>query len=471
MSASGPNSLNGALNNPGLLAALYPNLNLPSLAQLYQSEQAAMEAPLQQMTAQLQAITAQSSAWQAIGAQVTTLAQDFNNLSLATTWQSPAAASSSPTVLTATAGSSAAPGTYVVNVSQVGQPEIVVGQTVESSATAQLNLSAQTVTINSQQIGITATDSLNSIAQKINAANAGVSAAVIDSNGSYQLSLTSTQDQAITGSGTDLFGTTSQGLALNLSSPFQAAKPWNYQINGVSESSTTSTDSQSIPGVTLSLVGLGSSTVTVTSSDSGVTSALSSIAKDYNALESAIGKYTAKGAPLAGDPTAEGLLGQVNQLLFSYNTSLPVGYQSVTDAGLSLTLNPDKTTTLTFNSTAFQSAYTANPGAIQELLAGGASGGGGIGSQLHALLNTIGQPGGGIIANLLNGFQQQIQSVKTAEQNEQALITMQQSALASRFNQEMNMLIGLMGQKSMLDGLLNQLGGSGSQGSSSKPGG
>ena len=470
MSSSSPNSLSGVLSNPALLQALYPNLNLTSLAQLYTEEQQAMEQPVQEISTQLQTITSQSTAWQAIQSGVSTLQQDFQALAQTSTWQSSAAASTNESAVTASASSTATQGTYLIDVTKVGQPEIAVsGNSTYSSATSALNLNAETDTINGASIDITSSDSLNSLAQKINGANAGVTASVIDDNGAYYLSLTTTSDQAFTYSGQDLFGTSAQGPAIDATNPAQPASPWQYTVNNSLEvSSTSATDSQTIPGITLTLQGTGTSVVSVSTSSNPAQQALGQLASDYNSLQATISKYTGKGDVLAGDATAEGIMGQINRELFTYNTSLPVGYQTVADAGLTLTLNADKTTTLNFSSSTFSSAYAANPTALQSLFAG-TSGGSGLAGSLSTQLQSLSAPATGVIATVLQGYQSEIQSLNANEQAQQNLVQLQQTALGNQFNQEISTLVSLLGQQSTVSSLINAVeGNSNSSNSNSK---
>lgn len=467
MSVTGPNSLTGVLQNPTLLSALYPNLNLTGLANLYTNEQNALNAPLQQSTTELQKITSQSAAWQTIQAKVQAVQSDFNSLSQSQTWKSAQASSSNTAVATAAASSAATAGSYLVDVTQMGQQEIAVGSSSYASSSSSLNLVNQTVQLNGASISITSADSLTSIAQKINQANAGVTASVINANGSYQLSLTSTNYSAITGSGSDLFGTGAQGLAVNLGAPVQAAQGWQYTVNGIPVTSTSTTDSQTIPGVTLTLLSTGVTDVNLQTSGSSAQSSLSQLAQDYNSLESTVTQYTAKGAPLAGDTTAEGLMNQVNSQLFTTNGSLPFGFQSVTDAGLTLTLNADKSTSLTFTSTTFQTAYQANPSAIQTLFAG-SSASPGLAGGLSTMLNSFAASGSGVISSILQGYQSQIQALQNSQQAQENLIQLQQQALSSQFNRELDALIAVMGQQSTVTGLLNQLTGSSSSSSGTK---
>jgi flagellar hook-associated protein 2 len=220
--------------------------------------------------------------------------------------------------------------------------------------------------------------------------------------------------------------------------------------------------------VTLNLVNTGSTpaTITVSTSSSGASSALSQLVSDYNSLQSTIAQYTAKGAVLAGDATAEGIMSQINRALFTYDTSLPVGYQSIADAGVTLTLNSDKTTTLNFSASTFSSAYASNPAALQNLFTG-ATGTGGIAGNLSTQLKSLSAPSTGVIATILQGYQNEIQSLNQSEQAQQSLIQLQQSALANQFNQEINTLISLLGQQSTVNSLINAVTGQSSSSSSS----
>ena len=161
-------------------------------------------------------------------------------------------------------------------------------------------------------------------------------------------------------------------------------------------------------------------------------------------------------------------MGQINRELFTYNTSLPVGYQTVADAGLTLTLNADKTTTLNFSSSTFSSAYAANPTALQSLFAG-TSGGSGLAGSLSTQLQSLSAPATGVIATVLQGYQSEIQSLNANEQAQQNLVQLQQTALGNQFNQEISTLVSLLGQQSTVSSLINAVeGNSNSSNSNSK---
>ena len=462
--STGPSPLGSLLNNPQLLQALYPGLNLTGLSQLQQEEETALEQPLQTMTKQISNFTQISQAWSAIESAVNTLASDATTLSQTSTWAAPTASVSPSGVLSATASSTATAGTYNVDVTTAGTYDQWLGSS-QTSATNALNLQGS-FSINGTSISVATTDSLNSIAAKINAADAGATATVMTGtyNGatSYYLAVDSTQYAALNISDPNgvFEGTGSSGLGM---AEKVTGSPWIYTVNNVMTSSTTGTDSTTVPGLTLNLQGAGSATVTVTTSTSQAQSALSQFVSDYNALQADINKATGKGAILQGDPTTEGIMQQINSALMSSSSSAPAGYQSVADAGVTLDLQSDKTTKLAFSSSTFQTAATANTKALEAIFTGS----GGVATQLKTVLNNLGDTSTGIIAGVQTNIQQQISDLTNEETQQQSLITVQQNALRDQFNQEMQALIAVTSQKNQLSGLLTAMLNSGNSSSSS----
>lgn len=465
--SSGTSPLGSLLNNPQLLQALYPGLNLSGFSQLQQEQQAALEQPIQNLTSEVSNLTQISQTWSGIQADVNALATDATTLATASNWAAPTASVSTTGVVAASASTSAPAGTYNVDVTTQGAYDQWLGQS-ESSSSSALNLQGS-FSINGTSISVAATDSLSSIAQKINAADAGATATVMSGtyNGttSYYLAVDSTAYGPLTISDpNNIFGGTGSS-GLGMAEQAGAGKAWVYTVNGVQTSSTTGTDSVTVPGLTLTLQGAGTTTVTVTTSTSQAQSALNQFVNDYNALQSAINKATGKGAILEGDPTAEGIMQQINSVLLSLNSSAPVGYQSASDAGLTVNLQSDNTTQLAFSASTFTSAATANAQALQSIFTGSS----GIGTQLKTVLNNLGDTSTGIIAGVMTNLQSQISDLTNEEVQQQSLITIQQNALQDQFNQEMQALIAVTSQKDQLSGLLTAMlnGGSSSSTSSS----
>lgn len=111
-----------------------------------------------------------------------------------------ATTASGQTLLSASALSGAAPGSYAVKVLQTAQADKLSGNTFTNSTTA-LGLAGDFI-INGKTVTIAASDTLSSVSDKINAVNSGSSASgvtaaiVTDSSSAQRLVLTSTQTGA-----------------------------------------------------------------------------------------------------------------------------------------------------------------------------------------------------------------------------------------------------------------------------------
>jgi flagellar hook-associated protein 2 len=181
------------------LTGLVSNTDWQSLVTSINADQKqAAEAPLNaELTSQQNTL----SAWQSFNTSLSAITSYIttNNLNSAQGYQSYDAsltcADSSITpsnVLSASLGTGTiAAGTYAIEVSNLATPEQIASDSFTSSGTA-LGISGQMV-INGTTISVASTDTLSSIANEINSANAGVSASVLSiSSDEYKLELQST---------------------------------------------------------------------------------------------------------------------------------------------------------------------------------------------------------------------------------------------------------------------------------------
>ena len=266
---------------------------------------------------------------------------------LNTSLQKVTATPSDAGVLSATAGSSAVPGNYTVNVSQLAQSHNLVAAGQTSSSTAIGDGSATTVTFDfgtisggtltngvysgaafnsnssgTKSITIDGTNNtLEGIRDAINAAAMGVTATIVnDGSGTpYRLALTSANSGAsnslkITTSGGDgsinsLLGYDPAGTQ-NLTQTL-AAQNALLTVNGIAITSASNTVSEAIQGVTLTLKNTTATpaSLTVARDTAAINTAASGFVDAYNALASQIKSRSAygtdgkEGGPLAGDST------------------------------------------------------------------------------------------------------------------------------------------------------------------------
>ena len=274
---------------------------------------------------------------------------------LNTSLQKVTATPSDAGVLSATAGSSAVPGNYTVNVSKLAQSHNLVAAGQASSTTAIGDGTATTVTFDlgtisggtltngiysgaaftsngsgTASITIDGTNNtLEGIRDAINAADLGVTATIVnDGSGTpYRLALASSSSGAsnsikITTSGGDgaidsLLGYDPAGTQ-NLTQTL-AAQNASLTVNGIAITSASNTVSEAVQGVTLTLKNTTTTpaSLTVARDSETINTAASGFVDAYNALASQIKSRSAYGADaktagaLAGDGTLRAMQEQM----------------------------------------------------------------------------------------------------------------------------------------------------------------
>jgi len=183
--------------------------------------------------------------------------------------------STNPAVVQAAISGTTAAGDYAFSVTALAQAETLHSDTQETRDVA-LDLEG-TFTLNGAAVSALATDSLDSLAAKINGAHAGVTASVVSDGPGFRLEMTSeTTGKAGAVSFTDGNGVL-RGLGVlegNLvpKNVVVAASDAAYSINRSTRSSASNTVT-AIPGLNITLSGTGTTTVSV-SATGGVLKAL-----------------------------------------------------------------------------------------------------------------------------------------------------------------------------------------------------
>ena len=335
---------------------------------------------------------------------------------------------SDPNALAAAADSTAVPGTYGVNVSQLAQSQNLVAAGQTSSSAAIGTGTATTVTFDfgtisggtltngvysgaafasngsgTKSITIDSTNNtLAGIRDAINAAAMGVTATIVnDGSGTpYHLALTSTSS----GVSNSLKITTSGGDAAidsllaydpagtqNLTQTL-AAQNANLTVNGIAITSASNTVSGAIQGVTLTLKNTTATpdSLTVARDTSAINSAASSFVDAYNALasqiksRSAYGTSTSAGGALAGDGTLRAMQDQLRNI---FNTPASGGtLTSLAQVGIAFQSDGS----LKLDSSALDSAISANFSDVTNLFSSST----GYATRLQAWAKSTLDPGG-----------------------------------------------------------------------------
>lgn len=134
--------------------------------------------PIRRLQQQQAQITQQLGVFGAFRGRVSALSSAANSLNSASAYNPSKASSSATDVATITASSGAVAGIYDLKVYQLAQAE-KVGSSAQAGVSTALNMSG-TFSINGKSISVVSSDTLTSIAQKVNSAGAGVTASIID---------------------------------------------------------------------------------------------------------------------------------------------------------------------------------------------------------------------------------------------------------------------------------------------------
>ncbi|OYT70162.1 MAG: hypothetical protein CFK49_07750 [Armatimonadetes bacterium JP3_11] len=147
--------------------------------------------PIQRLMVRKSQLQNRMSAFDQFRGLVNSLASAAGALSVNSAFNSVRGSSSDTNVATITSSTEALPGTYELRVSKLAQAHKIVSG-AHTSATAELGAEGQFM-VNGKIITLQSSDTLNSVAQKINAAGAGVTASVLTTSTGAYLTLTANE--------------------------------------------------------------------------------------------------------------------------------------------------------------------------------------------------------------------------------------------------------------------------------------
>jgi flagellar hook-associated protein 2 len=478
-------SLTSLWNNPTLLQGLIPGVNVQAMQAALQAEEAQAAAPLQQLSQDQQTLSAQAQAYSQVQSALSQVLQDAQALELSSAFaQTAAPVSSNPSVVTASAeaGSQPPAGVYSVQVTALASPAVLSTQSLTTDPTAALGWSGSlTITVNaglsqtpvSFTVNVSSTESLNDVAQAIDSAAAFtlpqgtvLSAVVLPTSTSsgqgYVLSL------SVNGGLTSSQISTSGSIPALTWTQTSTYSPASFTVNGVPNQSTSNVATGAIPGVDLTLLTTGSAQITVGANPQATASQVQQLVNDISSAVGIIQKQTGKGGPLEGDAALNALVQQLETLLSSQVPGQPAGYSSLTDMGLTESYSQTSGMSISFSSSTFEAALTANPSAVSSLFT---TQGSGLAWQIANLVQTYTAPSTGILASDQTAIQNQEQQLANEEQALQQSINLLQQNLQAQFQTDLKELVQNLAQVQLVQAWVNQItGSSGSSGSGSGQG-
>lgn len=282
------------------------------------------------------------------------------------------ATSSNTDLLTATADSTAAAGTYDIKVTQLAQAGVQASASQASAKTAMGASGTFTLTAGDKSFDITleSTDTLENIRDKINSAvltgddetQEVATATIVNTGNGYKLVVASSERGTENAVSID----SNLSTALGGFTATQTAQNSKFTVNGLEIERATNSVDDVIDGVTLNLVKADTTTsltLTVGKDTDAITTKVNAFISAYNSLASTISDLHKKGGTLEADNTATSVLYQL-QSVFNVPANIAgsdVNY--LTQVGISF----KKDGTLALDSTAFTKALKNNGDAVTAL--------------------------------------------------------------------------------------------------------
>jgi len=260
------------------------------------------------------------TAYGSLNTSLSSLRSAFAALNTEDAYEALKATASDTSVLSATATSEATPGTFTLNVTSLARPQVTTsgtGQFADINATifdsGSFSITQDGDTTN---VDLTGVDSLAELRDAINAQQTGVKASIInDGSGAtpFRLVLTSAKPgvaDAFTVSDTTKLGAGAAGAVLNLSTDATngVAKDTEFTYNGIAVKSSSTTVDEAVPGLNLSVLKTGSTSVTVTDDNSRLKTKIKAAVSAFNSFNDFFGAQTKLDTtgsgrpPLASDP-------------------------------------------------------------------------------------------------------------------------------------------------------------------------
>ena len=380
---------------------------------------------------------------------------------------------SDQTVLTASASSTATPGSYQVRVTQLAQSHQITnkGATAVSSVTTDIVTGASATftfrvgTGTNQTVTLSSTATLENLQTSINDLGAGVTASIVNAGSettpAYRVILTATASGASNGVTIVADGTTlnfTNGGGTGGVDTLQAAQDaiaivGDPILNPITLQRSSNTITDAIPGVTLALLkttGASTVSVNVTRDNGAVKENIKKFVTAYNDIVKFVNERTTydvatkKGALFFTEPTAKGFLSQLRQALSASVSGLTT-YSSVGEIGF----KTERDGTLTVDDAKLDSVLSTNYKAVKSLFINQA-GVTGVAQRVSAAIDAIDDISTGSLTVRKNALIKQLSSLTDEIGRKEDALSAYEEALKRQYAALDGLLSRVKGQSTFL---------------------
>lgn len=413
--------------------------------------------PLVYMEDQIKRLQLQSDGLRDVNTRMSNLETKLSSLVSLSTFNAKAVKSSDEDVAKATAGPSAAVGTYEVVVTKLAKAHRIASDDLEADPSDDLGLSG-TFTINGKQVTISSGMSLNDIRDAINQAGAGVRATVIgstlvleseESGADHAMELVDSAEGVLKSLGLLDDGDSVKHV-------LQEAQDAEFSINGVNLTRSSNTISDAVQGVSFTLTGEGTATITIEQNVDGAFDAIKAFVEQYNSVQTFINSITAKGEVLQGNSTILRLQSSLYSLVSGF-VSAPADakYRSLAQIGITVGRNGN----LSIDESALRKALEENPDEVRALFAATADKDGydGVAVRLRDFVRAYTQSGTGILASQGNSYREQMDALRESMERFEERLKLREQALRRQFTEMERVLASMQNLSNALAGQIIQL--------------
>lgn len=367
-------------------------------------------------------------------------------------------------VLTVTANGNASPGSYDLNVTQLAKAAKVRATPTFADRFDEVRAGTISIAVDGEEaieITVDEGEDLKSVVDKINASDADVNASLIFDGTNYTLQVSNQDTGYSTTNASDALvishtTTGSNGFALTFPTPDASTQAQNAQftLDGLAITSTDNEVETALDGLSLNLVGTGTSTLQVGKDLETTKENIQAFVDSYNDLmglikrEMTVTEGQDRNQKLAGEPFLGRIKNDLQDIVTQEISGLGGSFQSLRMIGIST----NKTSTLVIDSDDLDEALNKDINGVGDVFSFDTDG---IAEALTTIIDLYTDGNESILRERqdafkerLTNFDDRIERLETRIENLNKTLIKKYSALEqtmSTLNQQSNALLGLVG--------------------------
>jgi len=409
-------------------------------------------------------------AWRDINTRLDNLESKITDLKLSSTYNSRTTNSTNKDVVTATAANSANEANYDITVNQVATAQRLIGARKTGFSAA----ADDVITLNGTDVNISVGDSLSDISTKINDANSGYSASVIDDVLVIEAEKTGVANALVDGTTPTI--SDNSGILVDLGildgagnfTNEKAAADAKVEINGITGITSASNEiTDAVAGMTFSIhpgAAAGSTATISVAKDTGkAIKAVQAFVNQYNSVmdfmdsKSGYDAETEEGGILQGDGTVMRLQMRLRELVTS-KVKDTGNYQTLNSVGIEI----DRDGVMSFDSAKLTEALETNTEEAMNLFQAesGTEGYDGMAVRMDSYLDQVLQSNTGLIPRRLDLYDNQIEGLNEDIADVQRRVEMVRERYVQQFAAMEKAISEMQSQQNWMQSQLQSMGGS-----------